>query len=144
MAATVGPNIVLGPGGNVIYAPPGFSYQAGPTERVIHATQDNQVIQANDLGDEVTLLGGPSAAFGGAGNDTLIAGAGAQILKGGAENDILVGGDGPQDLFGGSGDDTIIVGRGAQSIDGGDGYDTLVTPGLARQYTLNPSFLQLA
>ena len=48
-----------------------------------------------------------------------------------------------QDLFGGPGTDTIIVGRGAQSIDGGDGYDTLVMPGLARQYTLNPSFLQL-
>lgn len=143
MATMVGSNIVLGPGGSVIYAPPGFSYQAGPTERVIQATQDNQVIQANDLGDEITLLGGASAAFGGAGNDTLIAGAGAQILKGGAGNDILVGGDGPQTLFGGAGDDTIILGRGAENVDGGDGYDTLVMPGLTRQYTINPSFMQL-
>ena len=145
MAVTAGSNIVLGPGSSVIYAPPGFYYQAGPTERVINATQDHQVIQANDLGDEITLLGGASAAFGGTGDDILIAGPGAQELKGGAGNDVLVGGDGPDVLFGGPGDDTIIAGQGAQTIDGGDGYDTLVMPGLVRQYQLastGPNFIR--
>lgn len=136
MAVTAGSNVVLGQGGSVIYAPPGFYYQAGPTERVINAAQDQQIIQANDLGDEITLLGGASAAFGGVGDDILIAGAGAQELKGGAGNDVLVGGDGADLLYGGPGDDTIIAGQGAQTIDGGDGYDTLVVPGLARQYDL--------
>lgn len=136
MAAAAGSNIVLGPDGSVVYAPAGFYYQAGPTERVIRATQDDQVIRANDLGDEITLLNGPSEAFGGAGNDILTAGTGAQTLQGGAGNDLLVGGDGAETLSGGPGDDTIIVGTGAQSIDGGDGYDTASPQGLAQQYTL--------
>src|SRR5437879_2615758 len=50
--------------------------------------------------------------FGGAGNDTLTGGSGADLLFGGAGNDILNGKGGNDLLFGGAGNDTLIGGSG--------------------------------
>ena len=51
--------------------------------------------------------------FGGAGNDTLTGGSGADQLFGGAGNDTLLGKGGNDLLFGGAGNDTLIGGTGA-------------------------------
>ncbi|HET9068718.1 MAG TPA: hypothetical protein VFN28_08730, partial [Amaricoccus sp.] len=57
-----------------------------------------------------TLTGGSGAdqIFGQAGNDTLLGKGGADFLFGGAENDTLTGGDADDQVFGESGDDRMI------------------------------------
>ncbi|WP_246015744.1 beta strand repeat-containing protein, partial [Azospirillum griseum] len=61
---------------------------------------------------------------GGAGNDTLHGGGGADTLVGAAGNDSLDGGAGADVLDGGSGNDTLNGGLGADSMAGGTGNDT--------------------
>lgn len=58
--------------------------------------------------------------------DTLLAGAGANVLKGLAGNDILISGDGDDLLFGGLGNDEINGGMGVDRLFGGAGADTFV------------------
>jgi serralysin len=48
--------------------------------------------------------------------DTLLGGAGDDVLDGGAQNDRLEGGDGNDWLFGGSGYDTLIGGAGSDTF----------------------------
>src|SRR5438094_42654 len=62
--------------------------------------------------------------FGGAGNDTLTGGSGADQLFGGAGNDTLLGKGGNDLLFGGAGNDTLLGGDGNDVIIGGRGNDT--------------------
>jgi Ca2+-binding RTX toxin-like protein len=75
-----------------------------------------------------TLTGGSGAdmLFGQAGNDTLNGKGGTDLLFGGAGNDILRGGDGDDQLFGESGDDLMIWDPGDDTDlhEGGDGNDT--------------------
>ena len=65
-------------------------------------------------GDDVVEASGLAAgaiqltADGGAGNDILVGGDGADTLSGGDGDDVLVGGDGVDVLDGGLGDNTII------------------------------------
>src|SRR5499426_794869 len=69
----------------------------------------------------------PSAQlFGGAGNDVLTGGSGADLLFGGAGNDVLTGGDGDDQVFGQGGNDRMIWNPGDDSdlFEGGDGVDT--------------------
>ncbi len=79
---------------------------------------------------------------GGAGNDTLTANGGANVLDGGAGNDTLRGGNGNDTLNGGAGDDTFAYGfgEGADAVDGGTGSDTLNIVGTAGANTLNVIF----
>src|SRR5262245_5049842 len=64
--------------------------------------------------------------FGGAGNDTLTGGSGADQLFGGAGNDILNGKGGNDLLFGGAGNDTLIGGAGDDQVFGEAGNDRMI------------------
>jgi Ca2+-binding RTX toxin-like protein len=90
--------------------------------------------RANDgRGGTDTLLG-IEYVWGGAGNDTIIGGNGAESFWGASGNDSLVGGDGADTLYDGSGNDIIAGGdgndviygeAGIDSIDGGNGNDVI-------------------
>jgi hypothetical protein len=77
--------------------------------------------------DESTGVLPNAKLSGGAGNDMLIGGSGADQLFGDAGNDTLIGGRGPDQLFGGAGNDLFIwnPGDGSDVIEGGSGKDTL-------------------
>jgi Ca2+-binding RTX toxin-like protein len=101
---------------------------------------DGAAGEADKLDDTIdTLIGGsgndtisgnpgPSGWLfvGGAGNDSLTAGANADdSLQGGDGNDILVGGLGKNSLDGGNGNDSLFGGAGADVLVGGAGIDTI-------------------
>ena len=75
-----------------------------------------------------TLTGGAGAdmLFGQSGNDTLRGQGGNDFLFGGSENDVLTGGDGDDQMFGESGNDRMIWNPGDDTdlIEGGAGTDT--------------------
>src|SRR5215813_4904342 len=75
-----------------------------------------------------TLIGGSGAdqLFGGTGNDTLFGKGGTDLLFGGAGNDTLIGGAGDDQVFGEAGNDRMIwnPGDGSDLFEGGDGIDT--------------------
>jgi Ca2+-binding RTX toxin-like protein len=83
----------------------------------------------------VNLTDLPAFAFGGLGNDLLIAGSagntlvgddGNDTLIGAGGNDVLIGGAGNDILAGQAGDDTLIGGAGTDIVFGGAGTDTQV------------------
>ena len=76
--------------------------------------------------DVLTGGSGADELFGGAGNDTLLGKGGNDLLFGGAGNDTLTGGDGDDQLFGEAGNDRMIWNPGDDSdlFEGGDGVDT--------------------
>ena len=61
--------------------------------------------------------------YGTAGDDTLVAGAGRQVLVGLGGDDVLDGGDGDDCLVGGSGGDELIGDAADDELDGGPGAD---------------------
>jgi 6-phosphogluconolactonase (cycloisomerase 2 family) len=74
-------------------------------------------------GDDRIVLGGvlsPASLRGGAGNDLLVGGLGANAIEGGAGDDALIGGPGADTLDGGAGTNVLI---------GAGGNDTLVVSG---------------
>ena len=77
----------------------------------------------NDL-----IVGGAGAEqlHGGNGNDTIYAGSGTDLLDGGNGNDILVGGRGTDILNAGSGNDRLYAGSGNDTLDGGVGRNLFV------------------
>ena len=80
-----------------------------------------------------TLTGGSGAdqLFGQADNDTLLGKGGADLLFGGAGNDVLIGGDGDDQMFGEAGNDRFIWNPGDDTdlVEGGSGTDTLEVNG---------------
>ena len=76
--------------------------------------------------DVLTGGSGADQLFGGAGNDTLFGKGGNDLLFGGAGNDVLTGGDGDDQVFGEAGNDRMIWNPGDDSdlFEGGDGTDT--------------------
>lgn len=85
---------------------------------------------------------GESTAFGGDGDDTLLAGtnlstvrfdggSGNDTLTGWTGTDVLAGGSGRDTLNGHQGDDTLTGGLGEDFVDGGAGYDIVVMGGPA-------------
>lgn len=89
-------------------------------------------------GDDTIFVGWPVSAYqygfegtyqhtleGGPGNDLIIGGAGADLIRAGSGNDVLLGGGGNDVIEGGDGDDVIFDRPGRDRIDGGDGYDVL-------------------
>jgi Ca2+-binding RTX toxin-like protein len=80
-----------------------------------------------------TLTGGSGAdqLFGQAGNDTLLGKGGTDFLFGGADNDTLTGGDADDQVFGESGNDRMIWNPGDDTDlnEGGDGIDTVEVNG---------------
>ncbi len=75
-----------------------------------------------------TMTGGSGAdmLFGQSGDDTLLGKGGADFLFGGAGNDVLTGGDGDDQMFGEAGNDRMIWNPGDDSdlMEGGAGEDT--------------------
>ncbi len=65
---------------------------------------------------------------GGSGNDSLVAGSGANTLEGGNSggNHTLIGGSGANLLQGGNGNDSLQAGSGNNTLQGGSGHQTLV------------------
>jgi Ca2+-binding RTX toxin-like protein len=76
--------------------------------------------------DVLTGGSGADQLFGGAGNDTLLGKGGNDLLFGGAGNDTLTGGAGDDQVFGEAGNDRMIwnPGDGTDLFEGGDGIDT--------------------
>jgi Ca2+-binding RTX toxin-like protein len=68
----------------------------------------------------------PARLFGGAGNDVLTGGSGADQLFGGTGNDILLGKGGDDLLFGGAGNDTLTGGDGNDQVFGEAGNDRMI------------------
>jgi Ca2+-binding RTX toxin-like protein len=64
--------------------------------------------------------------FGGAGNDTMTGGSGADMLFGQAGNDVLNGKGGTDLLFGGAGDDVLTGGDGDDQVFGEAGNDRMI------------------
>jgi Ca2+-binding RTX toxin-like protein len=79
------------------------------------------------------LIGGSGAdlLFGQAGNDTLLGKGGADMLFGGADHDVLTGGDGDDLVFGEAGNDRMIWNPGDDTDlnEGGEGIDTVEVNG---------------
>ncbi|WP_275546138.1 retention module-containing protein [Pseudomonas sp. Marseille-Q0931] len=108
------------------------------------ATNGNDMIGGNDVGNTLSGLRGNDVIYGGAGSDTLSGGdgndhllggdgddalygdSGNDVLNGGAGNDRLEGGAGNDILLGGLGDDILIGGPGNDILIGGAGDDTFV------------------
>ena len=80
-------------------------------------------------GRSLTIAAGTTVkmAYGGDGNDTLIANNAGDTLWGGRGNDTLIGGAGNDTLIGGPGNDTLI---------GGSGTDTAVYTGVRADYVI--------
>jgi Ca2+-binding RTX toxin-like protein len=80
-----------------------------------------------------TLTGGSGAdeLFGQAGNDTLLGKGGKDALFGGSENDTMTGGDGDDQAFGQGGDDRMVWNPGDDTDldEGGDGVDAVEVNG---------------
>jgi Ca2+-binding RTX toxin-like protein len=76
--------------------------------------------------DVLTGGSGADELFGGAGNDILNGKGGDDLLFGGAGNDVLTGGTGNDQVFGEAGNDRMIwnPGDGSDLFEGGDGTDT--------------------
>src|SRR4051812_9093249 len=81
--------------------------------------------------DVLTGGSGADMLFGQAGNDTLLGKGGNDLLFGGADNDTLTGGDGDDQVFGESGNDRMIWNPGDDTDlnEGGDGTDTVEVNG---------------
>src|SRR5215218_9785551 len=88
----------------------------------VFGTGGNDVIALNEANGAL-----PAAnLFGGAGNDTLIGGSGADMLFGQSGNDTLLGKGGNDLLFGGDGNDTLTSGTGNDQVFGQAGNDRLI------------------
>src|SRR5260221_6549021 len=91
--------------------------------------------------DVLTGGSGADQLFGGAGNDTLLGKGGNDLLFGGAGNDTLIGGTGDDQVFGEAGNDPLILnpGDGTDLFEGGDGTDTAEVNGgnASETFTIN-------
>ena len=101
---------------------------AGDTIQLLSSPTDQKTDKAfGGLGDDVLIAGDGDRLIGGVGADSMIAhlGLGSTQLSGGADNDLLIGGanDG---LVGGAGDDTLVVRGLGNRLIGGSGRDLFV------------------
>jgi Ca2+-binding RTX toxin-like protein len=102
----------------------------------ISLNEANGALPAADLfggagNDALTGGSGADLIFGQSGNDTLLGKGGVDFLFGGSDNNTLTGGDGNDQMFGESGNDRFIWNPGDDSdlIEGGDGTDTVEVNG---------------
>ena len=97
--------------------------QAGDTGTI--TLRGNDSIVTGFAADVIRGAGGDDTIKSGQGNDTLRGGPGDDRLFGQGNHDRLFGGDGNDTLIGGSGQDTLVGGHGSDGLDGGPGDDTL-------------------
>lgn len=107
---------------------------------------DTLTISAGGGNDVINAQAVPAASIklvidGGAGNDTITGGQGADILIGGTGNDKVTGGQGNDFADLGEGNDTFIwnPGDGSDTVEGGAGTDTLVFNGSNAAENMNIS-----
>ncbi|TAK77282.1 MAG: calcium-binding protein [Aquabacterium sp.] len=93
--------------------------------------------------DTITGGSGADLLFGQTGNDVLLGKGGADFLFGGSGNDVLTGGDGDDQMFGEAGDDRLIWNPGDDTdlFEGGAGTDTAEINGGngAETFTVTPN-----
>ncbi|MDX6676158.1 MAG: hypothetical protein QOE31_210 [Solirubrobacteraceae bacterium] len=106
---------------------------ADPNKGVTYLAPDGGGARSGGARDDI-LLGGPGAdaLHGDDGNDVLwglrqpgVQSFAIDVLDGGADDDTIYGGPGPQVISGGAGDDFLEGGVGDGSISGGRGNDTI-------------------
>ncbi len=103
-----------------------FAAKEVSNDRIVYGGTDGVDSIIGGAGDDlIEGLAGSDNIEGGAGDDTLKGGAGDDTLAGGAGDDILYGGDGADTLKGGAGDDILYGDDGADTLHGGGGDDTL-------------------
>jgi Ca2+-binding RTX toxin-like protein len=110
--------------GSTVFTLAGASFNKAQTTEIHVRLGDG-----NDSFTSSTILGKNLLVFGGAGNDTITGGSGANTLYGGAGNDTITGGSGANTLYGGAGNDTLTGGGTTNILDGGTGNDTLIGEG---------------
>ncbi len=93
---------------------------------MLRATEFDDRIAFNDIGQHVDAAGG---------NDQMIGQSGNDVFHGGTGDDALDGAGGNDTLRGDEGDDVLHGGAGADTLYGGDGNDTLQGDG---QFNANP------
>jgi Ca2+-binding RTX toxin-like protein len=102
-------------------------FDAGAGDDILDATKATRALQADGGAGDDTLIGGAGkdSLVGSFGNDVLLGGDGADTLMGEGGDEQLDGGNGADNLIGGTGDDTLDGGAGADTIRGSDGEDLL-------------------
>lgn len=94
------------------------------TREVIIKDEDGNIVFSGTV--PTTEFTGGDTLVGGAGNDLILANAGDDIADGGADNDTIVGGTGKDLIFGGTDNDEILGGSGDDTLIGEGGNDLLV------------------
>jgi Ca2+-binding RTX toxin-like protein len=99
------------------------------------APTDNDVIEGGAGNDTITAGAGSDTVHGGAGRDLVNAGSGNDVIDGGTDidklygddgNDMMAGGEGNDYLFGLNGADVLTGGAGNDYLHGGNGSDTFI------------------
>jgi Ca2+-binding RTX toxin-like protein len=88
-------------------------------------SQENDIIQADDLGQTIVGQGGDDWILANGGDDTIYAGIGDDFISGGDGDDLLFSGEGDDFIAGGQGDDILIGSQGDDMLIGGNGSDIL-------------------
>lgn len=86
------------------------------------------VVRGRNGNDEISIADNvhiPAVITGGRGNDSILSGAGNDIIRGGRGDDSILGNDGRDVIDGGRGADYIEAGEGADTCVGGSGNDTV-------------------
>jgi predicted extracellular nuclease len=91
----------------------------------IIGTAGDDTINATNGNDVIVALGGNDIVNGGNGNDVICGGAGNDTINGGNGDDTLIGNIGNDTLDGGNGNDTLDGGAGLDTLKGGNGDDVL-------------------
>jgi Ca2+-binding RTX toxin-like protein len=108
-----------------------FSFERNKIARiVVNARPGNDLVRIDDSNGAFTDSI-PTKLKGGAGNDTLSGGSGAETLLGGDGNDSIDGNVGADTALMGAGDDTFVwdPGDGSDVVEGQDGADTMLFNG---------------
>jgi Ca2+-binding RTX toxin-like protein len=93
------------------------------TATELHGGAGNDHIEGGAGADTIFGDAGNDVLEGRGGNDTIFGGTGNDVLEGGAGNDTLRGEDGDDDLDGGAGNDKLFGGNGDDDLQGGPGTD---------------------
>jgi len=110
-----------------------FSFERKEIARIaVDALPGDDVVRIDD-GNGVVTDSIPTTIDGGAGEDVLGGGAGAESLLGGDGDDVIDGNGGADTALMGAGDDTFIwdPGDGSDVVEGQDGADTMLFNGAA-------------
>ena len=108
-----------------------FSFSRTSVTRIaVNAGKGRDAIRIDDTNGAFTDVI-PTTIDGGAGNDTIAGGKGAEILLGGSGNDTIDGNGGNDAARLGAGDDTFVwdPGDGSDVVEGQNGHDTMLFNG---------------